>query len=55
MLESYFNSASPSLRAYGKVVKLARTIADLGDEEDIQESNIIEALSYRKDYNGEIV
>lgn len=55
ILESYFNSASPSLRAYGKVVKLARTIADLGEEEDIQESNIIEALSYRKDYNGEIV
>lgn len=55
VLKNYFNTSSPSLRAYGKVIKLARTIADLSGEEDIGESSIIEALSYRKDYNGDIV
>ena len=55
LLKSYFNSSEPSLRAYGKVIKLARTIADLSETKDIKESNIIEALSYRRDYNGDIV
>lgn len=55
ILETYFNNSSPSLRAYGKVIKIARTIADIEKLDDIEEGNIIEALSYRKDYNGEIV
>ena len=55
ILRSYFNNAEPSLRAYGKVIKLARTIADLSEEKDIEENNNIEALNYRKDFNGDIV
>lgn len=55
ILEQYFNHSKPSLRAYGKVIKLARTIADLESEKDVNVSHIIEALSFRKDYNGEIV
>ncbi|MBE6048668.1 MAG: ATP-binding protein [Clostridium sp.] len=55
ILKSYFNNSEPSLRAYGKVIKLARTIADLSEEKDIRENDIIEALSYRKDYSGEII
>ena len=43
------------LRAYGKIVKVARTMADLQDEEKITEDNIIEALGYRKNIFGEIV
>ena len=44
-----------SLRAYGKIVKVARTMADLQNEEKITEDNIIEALGYRKNIFGEIV
>lgn len=55
ILKNYFGLANPSLRAYGKVVKLARTIADLDGCKDITEGNIIEAISYRRDINGEII
>ncbi|MBU1159775.1 ATP-binding protein, partial [Patescibacteria group bacterium] len=34
-------------RAYHRVIKLARTIADLEDAENIVESHILEALQYR--------
>jgi magnesium chelatase family protein len=36
-----------SARAYHRVIKLARTIADLEGAEDIQSSHILEALQYR--------
>ncbi|HEY4510490.1 MAG TPA: YifB family Mg chelatase-like AAA ATPase [Candidatus Paceibacterota bacterium] len=36
-----------SARAYHKVIKLARTIADLEGAEDIRENHILEALQYR--------
>ncbi len=36
-----------SARAYHRVIKLARTIADLEGSEDINESHILEALQYR--------
>lgn len=37
-----------SYRAQNKVKKLARTIADLAQEEQIQKSHLLEALSYRR-------
>lgn len=37
-----------SARAYYRILKLARTIADLGDSDRIQTSHLLEALSYRK-------
>jgi magnesium chelatase family protein len=40
-----------SPRAYHKVVKLARTIADLNQSEHIQTSHILEALQYRPKEN----
>ncbi|MDS0524905.1 YifB family Mg chelatase-like AAA ATPase [Clostridium sp. SHJSY1] len=55
ILEKYFKTSKPSLRAYGKVVKIARTIADIDGGVDITEANVIEAIGFRKDYNGEIV
>lgn len=55
ILESYFNNAKPSLRAYGKVIKLARTICDMSDKKDISEGDILEAISYRKDSYGNII
>lgn len=36
-----------SPRAYHRIVKVARTIADLGDSEDIKEVHLLEALRYR--------
>lgn len=48
ILEKCYMSYGISLRAYGKIVKVARTMADLQDEEKITEDNIIEALGYRK-------
>ena len=55
ILSCYFNKVLPSLRAYGKVIKVARTIADINNNEDICDSDVIEAISYRKDSNGNII
>jgi magnesium chelatase family protein len=37
-----------SHRAYHRILKLARTIADLANSEDIEISHLSEAISYRK-------
>ena len=55
ILEYYFNNSHPSLRSYGKVITLARTIADLNEKKDIEESHVFEAIGYRKNFKGEII
>jgi magnesium chelatase family protein len=37
-----------SFRAVGRILKVARTIADLEECEDIQKEHLLEALSYRR-------
>ena len=37
-----------SARAYHRVLKVARTIADLGNSENIGKEHLLEAISYRK-------
>ncbi|GAA3650967.1 YifB family Mg chelatase-like AAA ATPase [Asaccharospora irregularis] len=49
-VELIFNKYRLSNRSYTKLLKVARTIADLDDSEFINSNNIIEAFSFRKAY-----
>lgn len=47
LLEGAFKSMSLSTRAYNKILKIARTIADIDGAEIISEEHIAEAIQYR--------
>jgi magnesium chelatase family protein len=47
LMRSAMNQMQLSARAYHRVLKLARTIADLAGEEDIAPQHLAEALQYR--------
>ncbi|MBS3764626.1 MAG: hypothetical protein KGZ25_15110, partial [Planctomycetes bacterium] len=47
LLRQAMMSLGLSARAYGKILKVARTIADLGGQEDIQAHHVSEAVNYR--------
>ena len=47
MLENSFNSLKLSARAHERILKVARTIADLEGCENIEARHIAEAISYR--------
>ena len=47
VLDKSARSFGLSPRAYHRVVKLSRTIADLGESEEIETKHILEALQYR--------
>ena len=47
MLEQAFEKLDLSARAYDKVLKVARTIADLEDSEAIEASHIAQAVQFR--------
>ena len=48
MMERIFRSLQLSARAYHRILKVARTIADLAGEEQIQSSHLTEAVCYRR-------
>lgn len=47
IMEKYFKKNSLSARSYSKILKVARTIADLDNSKNIEDTHILEALRYR--------
>ncbi len=47
ILESAIDKIGLSVRAYNRVLKISRTIADLAGQPDIQTLHITEAVQYR--------
>ena len=47
LLEQVFRKQNLSARAYHRILKVARTIADLDGKEDIMEKHLAEAICYR--------
>ena len=47
LLEFTMTKLGLSARAYDRILKVARTIADLDGSQDIQKKHLLEAISYR--------
>ena len=55
LLEKVFEKYGLSTRAYSRILKVARTISDLENSEDIKQSHVMEALEYRRFLDNQIV
>jgi magnesium chelatase family protein len=47
LMRAVMTQLNLSARAYHRILKLARTIADLAGSEEIQSAHLVEALQYR--------
>ena len=54
-IEKIYNKFKLSARAYKRILKVSRTIADLNERENINQYDVIEALQYRKFINEEYI
>lgn len=50
LMEKIFHKMKLSARGYHRMLKVARTIADLDEEKQIREKHLKEAISYRRNY-----
>jgi magnesium chelatase family protein len=55
IIEKIFNKYSLTTRAYSRILKVARTIADLNSRDRVIPSDIFEATQYRKFLNDNVI
>lgn len=55
LLETIYSKYNLSTRGIDKILRLARTIADLDQYEFVEKKHIIEALNYRRFIDGEVI
>ncbi len=48
VLKQSFKETKASMRSYNRILRVARTIADLDQREDVNKYHILEALNYKK-------
>ena len=53
LLQAAMERLNLSARAYSRILKVARTIADLEDKENIEMQHVVEAVSYRSLNRGD--
>ena len=54
-LEKIYNKTGISTRGLDRIIKLSVTIMDLNKENVLTKGHIYEAISYRKNINGEVI
>lgn len=55
IMSKIYNKFNLSTRAYSRILKVSRTIADLDSSKHIEKKHLIEALQYRRFLNEEII
>lgn len=55
ILETIYRKENISTRSYFKILKIARTIADLNQSENINDEHIMEVINYRKFINNQVI